>query len=333
MKYKGTISKVYTFRTLLMAFLLCLSLSSCSAISNLSSIFPEKLPWQEEKKGTEGQNEAPPQAPLKVQLSNAYIIDRTILLKIQLELLDTLRAPDTVVAVIGLREGNVIEEQYMILSDVVNREEVTEGERLIIDFSLESGELTEFQVKAFWGEDGRKIITEKITFNEFSELDPNEKNKNPDIQESQREENIPQGSPNLDPPPPLKPESPERLFVDNLRPMQIDQVVIHEEEIPCVKSPCPKRISVQGQLKNSSSQIISDVKLAFGLFWVPQGKLPLIPKDQDSRKPGEEELEFTEKLFAPGESVDFEVAIGRPVHQIPGGNFMPHIRVLTYKHQ
>jgi hypothetical protein len=277
-----------------------------------------------------------PKPPVEVRLSKAYIVERTILLKIQVEVLNDLSASETVIGVIGLREGMIGEEQYMILADVVNRKSVFKGERIQLDFSLESGTLTEFQVKAFWGEDGKKVIREKVDMRDIAEIESDDIfSIEPDDQISLAEEREEEGSvfdSDFFAPEPFKPRFDEE---NDTRPyqkvMEVVNIQVHEDEIPCELSSCPMRIMVRGVLRNNAPGRVGKVKLVFGLFWVPDGKLPAIPEDRAPRKPGEEEMSFGDKVFSSGESVDFEVAIGRPVYQIPGGTFMPHIRVLAYE--
>ncbi len=303
------------------------SLSSCSVFTR--SVF-RTIDNPREMSGS-------PQAPLNVSLANAYIIEKTILLKIQIEVLHDLSARDTVVGVLGLKEGAVIEEQYMVLSDVVSKTKLGRGERIQLEYSLESGILTEFQIKVFWGEEGKKVFTEKISMNDIFETgtDKTLSITPPEVQEKKtdNEVDIQSSSPDLLPPEPRKPAFPDISGnrKTTAKALTINRVEVHEDDIPCEKAPCPKKIKVKGVLTNTTTHELSSVRLAFGLFWVSDGKLPSLPDDQEPKKPAEEELFFAEKIFSPGESVEFDIAIGRPVYQIPGGTFMPHIRVLSYE--
>jgi hypothetical protein len=273
-----------------------------------------------------------PESPVLLSLSQAYILDRTIMLKMQIEAKTRVETGSTVVGLIGLKEGAMKEEQYVILSSLVPKDYLFPNERIIVPFSLESGDLTEFQAKLFWGKEGREVIQNKIFLEDSDDLgiqDPFI------IEDASAVSSISETDGTVDkinllPPDPVRPSmvyDPRENILEYLR---IDEMEIYEEDLVCDFSRCPKKIKMKGVLKNITTINVSKVQLAFGLFWVPDGKLPLLPDEGAKKKASEEALSFGDKILEPNEGVEFEVQIGRPVYTIPGGDFMPHVRVLDY---
>lgn len=276
-------------------------------------------------------------APISVSLNKAYIIEKKILLKIELSVLSDISAKETVVGVNGLKEGNLIEEQYVILSDIVSRNKLVDGERVLIEFVLESGVLSEFQIKAYWGEDGKRVIKEKIYFDDINKIESEnifslETKENESINKNDKFETISQEDSHLLPPEPRRPNLNEALETNKYKQvLEIIDLEIHENDIVCEKIPCPKKVRLKGKLKNSSKQILTSISLAFGIHWVFNGQLPKLPDELSPIKVGEEKLSFGSKFLEVNEVIEFEIDIDRAIYQIPGGYFMPHVRVLSFE--
>jgi hypothetical protein len=172
---------------------------------------------------------------------------------------------------------------------------------------LHISNITEFQLKCSWGEDAKKIYVEG----------------------------------NLNPPEPKKAEltptivsSAEGQTIERSLPIKgivIDSINVEEETEECNSPPCKKKVKIKAIVKNLSDSPLKHLSLAFGLFWTSEGKVPKLPKDYEAKLLNEEELTFGEINVPSGGSIPFSVNIGRSVSEVKGGEFRPHIRILSFK--
>jgi len=326
-------------------------LSSCSLNSN----------WITKQTGSQVSTlEVTPQAPISISLSQAYVLQKKLILKVELFVKDEVSTADTVIGLLGLSEGAINEEQYIKLSNIIDEKVLQKGSRIVLPFELELTKLTELQLIASWGEEGKQLIADKLADDIFNieqgdlfalkdSLDSTkighvDKVSFDSIEDSESSlgDNI-SGVKNpidLMPPEPVKPllpDQPSKFAVEFIKKKELqdtlvlEDIQIFEDIIPCEVNRCAKKIRMKASLKNYTNKPLHLMKLAFGLFWVSDGKVPILPEDDTERRPGEEELDFGSKVLTPNESLEFQVNIGRPVFDLPGGKFIPHVRILHYE--
>lgn len=311
--------------------------------------------------------EVSPQPPISLSLSQAYVLQKKLILKVELFVKDEISTADTVIGLLGLKEGAINEEQYIKLSNIIEEKTLQKGSRIVLPFELELAQLTEFQLIGSWGEEGKQLIADKLADDifdieqgdlfalkeKFETLDSDEVthdsiDSSKDVEltdvDDKTFEDISRNYKTIDlmPPEPIKPLLPGKSsnfakeFIKKTEvheALVLEDIQIFEDVIPCEENRCAKKIRMKARLKNYLNKPVHSMKLAFGLFWVSDGKVPILPEDDTEKRPGEEELDFGVKVLTPNDSIEFQVNIGRPVFDLPGGKFIPHVRILHYEDQ
>jgi hypothetical protein len=245
--------------------------------------------------------------PIKLTLAQAFSVQKSLFVKANIEILDDIAAEDVVIGAIGLKEGLLKEEQYTPLSKVWNKKIITKGTSIVVPFEWPISNITEFQLKCSWGEEAKKVYVE----GDLNPPEPKKAELTPSIITSEDGETIERGL------------AKKGIIIDSIN--------VEEETEECNSPPCKKKVKIRAIVKNLRDTTLTHLSLAFGLFWTSEGKVPKLPKDYEARLPNEEELTFGELNLPSGGSIPFNVNIGRSVSEVKGGEFRPHIRILSFK--
>jgi len=259
--------------------------------------------------------------PIEISLGQAFTVQDSLFVKAEIDIKKDILADEVLVSAIGLNEGSIKVKQSRLLSDVVESVVLESGTKLVVPFELPIKELSEFQLKCSWGEDSKHVSQAMPT--EISELPPTVDLEAPEPRK-----------PDIGPDLVLTKEGEviERKNISSGK-LAIDSINLVEEVKDCenCQGGTEKWITINAVVKNLKNLPITNLSLAFGLFWTSEGKISDLPADLHKKLPSEEELSFGNLQIPVGGSIPFSVKIGRPVIVVPGGSFRPHIRILGYE--
>ncbi len=111
--------------------------------------------------------------------------------------------------------------------------------------------------------------------------------------------------------------------------LEIKNLDVIAKELSCGRPPCKLIYTVVGKFQNDTANFVKAANLAVGLHWVNTGQLPNLPKGSSQINPNEEVLSVGLNL-EPGNSKEFSIKLDKEVPQIPGGSFIPHVRLVRH---
>ncbi len=291
--------KFEKYRSLLLLLLAIVALTSCAGIRT-------KIPFLNQSKTKQEKPVAATQpstgeSPLEIQVENAFLKEETLHVKVLLKGKTEFETDKVAISLVGLSDGKVITEQTKLLSEVVSTKQINEAQTVAIFFDLPAERLSEYQVRASWGNDAQEIIalhTERVESK--GEVSSQEKQELP-----------------------LASSSTGRKVI-------LKDVNIVEEPVSCKQPPCDIYYTVHAVISNNTQQVAHNVEFALGLIWensgqsVP-GREDLLPLDKN-----EEAISLGEVVLTPGLARQVRVRVDRAVPVIPGGRFVPKVRLLSY---
>ena len=295
-------------------------------------------------------------APVDVSVAQAFFDSKVLNVKVHLKTLTDMDPKDIVVGVSGLREGSLVEETYQRVSEVVNETELDEDSVVALRFKLNSEDLSEYQVKCSWGK-GVELPQDRLVRNDTSALELVKAGEVEDdllTEDSQStDEFIEEGEldsfqEDADIQIPAKgvtraslsrdPEILEAVETDSdvekeedalpSSSLEIYELDIENETILCDTPPCDIIYTVLAELKNNGSEEVNSVQLAVGLYWANSGQLPRVPSADAVLQENEELIELKDLGITSNNSRTVRVKLDRSVPDVPGGSFIPHVRLL-----
>lgn len=114
-----------------------------------------------------------------------------------------------------------------------------------------------------------------------------------------------------------------------------NQVVIRnlkkvKTQSECAKPPCDYFYSLNAVVQNTGSRAIKNVAFGIGIYWKGDQQKALFPEFGEPLGENEEVLEQSNINLAPGESKNISVELEQAIPVVPGGAFVPNIRVLNH---
>jgi hypothetical protein len=238
--------------------------------------------------------------PLKLSLSQGYIAGTTLHLRIQLESINDLPTNSVLIQVKGLKDGVVKEIQSTPLDTVLNSPIFAAGKSALLPFTLSTENLDHFTIACSWGEEGINLISEMkidMTDDDHKELDIKEDIKTNDQGPS--------------------------IYISELK--------VHKVTGTCIDSNCVLRLNLEGKVRKTTGlKVVKNIKLAYRLTWVPDGQIPTTDYRSKELLTDEKLLSFG-KDEIPEEGFDFSIKGEKDLPEIPGGKFMPVVRILDYE--
>lgn len=279
-----------------------LILSSCTFVNKYvfqqqASEFEEAFDIAGTKKGAtlaKKQN-LEKQAPLSVEIAQAFFDQEKLNVKVILTTHTEINPNDVVLGVTGLTDGELVEETYKKVSDVVASDMLDANTKIALRFELDKKDLSEYQVKCSWGEEAKEL---------WAKLTPAPIETRASL--SQELINAPALSGNL----------------------ELSNIDIQSEELQCVLAPCDLTYTVIGKFYNGKDSPVAKAKLAIGLYWANSGQVPAIPALDAPVNENEELVEVALGLQS-RESATIKIKLDRSVPQVPGGSFIPHVRLIS----
>ena len=294
---------------MLRAVLILLFLSSCSLAkdalrftdSNTSESFE---PVGEKKIAALKSRQVVKQAPLSIDVAQAFFDQDKLNVKVIITTHTEISPDQIVLGIAGLRDGELVEETYKKISDVVASERLDAETKLAVRFELASKDLSEYQVKCNWGNDATEL---------WAKLNPSIETPANESRASLANQKIDQ---NLLKTPAISGK------------LELSDLDIQSEELPCVLAPCDLNYTVVGRFLNGKETQVSTAKLAVGLYWAEEGQLPELPKTSEALSENEQVIEVALGLQS-GEAATIRVKLDRSIPQVPGGSFIPHVRLIS----
>lgn len=315
----------------LLSFGLSLSVSACGSFTN----YPEKPPHTPKVLGgtvLAAQGNSPnsqgKEAPLQLKVAQAFFVGENLNVKVRLTAKASMPSEKLVVGVIGLHEGNVVETHYARIKEITNEPLVIAGQSVLVPFELSSHELTEYQVSGSWGEEAVELWAEKKDENKAPLVEKPEDEKAPvtEVQPSAppKEEKPAAKVEESDEIPMIKPG-----FLGSTNTATLEGVELQEQPEECTEAPCDIRYTILARVVNRSRSPLTGIKLAVGISWSENKSLPRSPANGASVESGEELVDLKQSVLDPGQSKKLRVKVARAVPVIPGGAFLPYIRVVS----
>lgn len=264
------------------------------------------------------------EAPLSVSLEQAFYVGQSLNVKVSLRPKIELPSADILVRVQGLKDGELRETVEQRLSEIFPFESIKADQSAVLRFVLKSQDLSEFQILCSWGEDAHKqtVLSDKVLSDKvLSDKTANLEESLTEARGNIASEKSTEGSPVVEEPSALKSKLPLE-FVD---------FDLETKKQACAKLPCDLHYIINGQLKNSAERQITDIVLAVGLAWAEKGQLAKPPAELSPKTEEEEVVELGKFSLAKGQSKKMRVEVDRAVPVVPGGAFLPYIRVLSFK--
>lgn len=251
---------------------------------------------------------AAPESPVEVRVDRAFYQSDGLHVKVRVTTKTELPTEDIVVNVTGLDEGQVIESYEQRLSEVFPLDELDTGEAALLDFVLKNPELSEYQVQCRWGEEAHKPAMPEVAA------------ATPIV----NQEAEPRAA--LAAPPPEKLEIPLQPAGGDLL-LKISE--LEQRTVNCEQPPCDRFYTIRATLLNQSASPIGGIILASGLQWVNDGATVSPPEPFAKPLEGESAVALEGFVLQPGKEKRLKVAVDRAVPTVPGGQFVPYLRVVA----
>lgn len=264
--------------------------------------------------------EAPiaPEAPVEVRVDRAFYQSDGLHVKVRVTSKTDLPTSDIVVNVTGLDEGQVIESYEQRLSEVFPVDELDVGEAALLDFLLKNPELSEYQVQCRWGEEAHKPATPEIAAAP-QEVAPGDARAALGISPSAIG-SAPVAALAAEIELPLLPTGGDLV---------LKLAELEQRSVNCEQPPCDRYFTIRATLLNQSAAPIGGIVLASGLQWVNDGATVRPPEPFSKVLEGESAVALDGFVLQPGKEKRLKVAVDRAVPTVPGGQFVPYLRMVA----
>ncbi len=111
--------------------------------------------------------------------------------------------------------------------------------------------------------------------------------------------------------------------------VSLQDVEIETDESACADSKsCDIHYVLRAKVLNESGRELKLIELAVGFAWGESNSLPKPPARGLPKQPGEELVQLQAVNLGPGGSKKLKIKIDRGVPVVPGGAFIPYIRIV-----
>ncbi len=286
--------------------------------------------------------ETPP--PVDVSVIHAFYDKNALNVKVRVDAREKIPTKDVVVGIYGLREGEQVEKHLKLLSEETTAAYLDENESLAFRFNLNEPDLSEYQVRLSWGLDAQPVLaklSEKIVSQEGIQrarlADTTDSGSNTTDSGSKSKTLKPFEDETLerrDDPDPIAAIIAQSEQSVEVLPMEVilENINIDKQSVKCSNPPCDLLYTVSSNLINRTNKTLKEVTLGLGLYWAADGEKPIVPAANAPLEANEEEINIEKLLLKPKGEKLIKVEVDQPVPPIPGGGFVPHLRIVKYKH-
>ncbi len=291
---------------------LLFGLSGCSSHQAATPL--EKLAAED------GAGEAPvAQPPLDIEIGQAFVHDESLHVKVYVRAQHEIPTSDVNVTLRGLKEGMLLGEKVQMLKESMSEQSLKPGDVVALNFEMPVEGLTEYQVKCSWGDEakqpGQEPPSSKPSELVLKDALPQESDILAGVASAPEAEIAPETS-----------SSPEALKGE----LELADLEAKREELPCTAPPCDLQYMFHARLKNSSNTAVESVRLALAIMWVNDGESPSFPPPLTAKQEGEELIELSGLTLSPGTEKKIRVKVDKDIPSVPGGSFIPYLRLLDY---
>lgn len=306
------------------------------------------------------------ESPLTVGVHQAFFVGPRLMVKARLTPRVDLRASEVAVGVRGVRDGQVVDSSFQLLSEVSSAEWLHAERAVLVALELPADRITEYQLVCGWGEDARQLRLEM-------DRKTGNSNSTPPAEGSVPEEpHTPDGSRAAlgnSPATVAGQVVAEQAVTDQLLSGQsvggqsaggqtadnrgqvdrneeaaarrvlpepnsgpgvsLSDVELDQQTTKCSKEPCDLRYTIRARISNSANTPVKSALFAVGVLWGSDRKLPKPPDDFQPLGPDETAAELRPMAVEPGGSKRLKIAVDRSIPQVPGGRFYPYIRIVS----
>ena len=257
--------------------------------------------------------ELPP--PLSIEVVKDSIIDHTLYANVRLNPRAIMNSQDVVLEAIGLNNGEVVERVSQNVADLTSNAPLQPGVPLDLEFTLGADRLGEYQIVCAWGH--KDNLAEKALSRGriASPSSGEESNNRAQLEEQQLA--IQQSA------------KVTEIFDRPDEVLVLRNVATISDPETCSKKPCEYRYVVEGQLANYGKKPIRDIFLALGIYWEEHGRKTIYPKNFAVLGANEEKVPLGDFILNSGQSRNIKLTVNRSIPDIPGGRFVPHLRILS----
>ncbi len=89
--------------------------------------------------------------PIEVDVSQAFFNEDKLNVKVGLKTLKDFNSDEILIGILGLKQGDVVEQNFKRLKDVISTQKVNSNSKVAVRFELQSNDLTEYQITCSWG--------------------------------------------------------------------------------------------------------------------------------------------------------------------------------------
>ena len=271
--------------------------------------------------GSSGAAETQKEPPLTIAVQQAFFVGENLNIKLRVSARAEMSANDILVGVRGLVDGQITARRFLTLSQVLSEEFVSADNSYVVSVELPAAGLTEYQVVCAWGMDAKLLQSEvrsDLAKTEIVESSPNPPDLIPSVlNSSAMNPSIPGGE-----------VRGEAIGVSAGEVGVLEDVSLEETRVACKTPPCDFRYTVRARFINKMSEPVARVKLAVGIKWAAEDKLPTTPPNFQPLENDESAVELTELNVPAGGSKRLKIGVDRAIPDIPGGRFFPYIRLV-----
>lgn len=274
-------------------------------------------------------------SPIELEIMQAYVSSNNSLeIVADVRALTEIDARRVAIVASGFSRGVLKQEQVQKLSDIFGKDVVPEGEKILVRFSLYSSDLTDYQVRASWGAEADSVFAKQ-----GRDLQQDDDVLRAQLNSRMSDESVTEVTPTKVVPTNIAQDATvqdvDKKAPKDKEPINGDAIlveIVNIDKVPtnCANNSCDILMSVNTRIRNDGVGKINSVTLGIGLFWANEGQTPVFPNDGDVAVDNEELVNLKDLSIAQGENRLVRVRIDQPVPQVPGGAFIPHIRLVSY---
>ena len=285
--------------------------------------------------------------PVEISILSVKNIDGKLLVDAELKPLTDIPSRDVTLALFGLKGGVVVESDIKNLAELLGDDELEAEIPRNASFSIPSAEITDYQVKCSWGEEAKELASLGAQENSKIALPASSEPVDDSLlEEAALADDVIQLDDVVSSEALEKVEEEEEVVAKTEEQdselkseLQIDESTeegvslasnkIEKEFLSCEDEPCDYQYIFHGTLINNSNEPLESLKLAVGLFWENEGDIAILPEKETELTENEELVELENLAIGPKTTKPLKIKIDRTIPQIPGGSFVPNIRIIN----
>lgn len=234
--------------------------------------------------------------PIELSVAGAEVINGTLHVHVVARAKAAVDARRVVVALKGMNRESVAVEDARLLGREIGSDPLEAGRDYRLELTLPAKGLTDYQVQCSWGDDAAA----------YTGLVGGGSGESHDAKSADRR---------------------TRGFGG----VEFDSYQVSERPMDgCSGANCESVCSVSALLANHGTASRKGIVLALGVVWVGEGEnVPELPREAEAGD-NEQMVNLPGVVLEPGASKQLRLTLDRPIPKVPGGAFVPTLRVLGF---